>query len=162
MYCCLLFYCQVLLHQLCFIINLIITYLIIPRFHVATIVLPCSRLATLIPPSLLLCCRRRPNADRVCHHVTIKLPLPPLPPRRCHRHHHRRRCQPTTASTKLPLLPLSTLQDKFDNEKEFCNNADIDCVQLSRSFQLGIKFLHGGMHPIFNALVYLSFYHNNL
>jgi hypothetical protein len=60
------------------------------------------------------------------------------------------------------LLPFSTLQDKFDNEKEFCNNADIDCVQLSQLFQLGVGFLHGGMHPIFDALVCLSLYPNNL
>jgi hypothetical protein len=67
-----------------------------------------------------------------------------------------------TAATKLPLLPLSTLLDKFDNEKEFCNLTDVDFVQLSQLFQLGVKFLHGGMLPIFNALVYLSLYHNNL
>ncbi len=124
--------------------------------------LPCCCLATLIPPPPPLCCRRRPNANPVRCHVTIKLPPLPLPPFCRHRHHHHRRCQPTTASTKLPPLPLSTLQDKFDNEKEFCNNADIDCVQLSWLFQLGVKFLHGGMHPIFDALVYLSFYRNNL
>jgi hypothetical protein len=57
-----------------------------------------------------------------------------LPPSYPHHHCHRRRCQPATASTKLLPLPLSTLQDKFDNEKEFCNNADIDCVQLSQLF----------------------------
>jgi hypothetical protein len=62
------------------------------------------------------------NAGRVCRRVTTKLPSPPLPPRHRHCHHH------TTASTKLPLLPFSTLQDKFDNEKEFCNTADIDCI----------------------------------
>ncbi len=160
--CHLLLHCQstppsaLLHHQSCNYIP------IIPRSHVATIVLPCCRLATLIPPPPPLCCPRHPNADRVCHHVTTKLPPVPLPPHRRHRHHHRWRCQPTTASTKLPPLPLSTLQDKFDNEKEFCNNADIDCIWLSWLFQLGIKFLHGGVHPIFNALVYLSLYCNNL
>jgi hypothetical protein len=90
--------------------------------HVATIVLPCCHLAALIPPPPQLCCRHRLNAGRVRRRVTTKLPPPPLPPRRRHRHHH------ATASTKLPLLPFSTLQDKFDNEKEFCNNADIDCI----------------------------------
>ncbi len=146
----------------CFIISLVITYLIIPCSHVTTIVLPYYRLAALIPPTPPLCCRRRPNTGRVHCHVTTKLPPPPLLPRCCHHHHHRWHCQPATASTKLPLLPLSTLQDKFDNEKEFCNNADIDCVQLSWLFQLGIEFSHGGMHPIFDVLVYLSLYHNNL
>ncbi len=136
---------------------------IIPRSHVATIVLQCCCLAALIPPPPPLCCCCRPNAGHVRRHVTTKLPQPPLPLRRRHRHHHRQRCQPATASTKLPPLPLSTLQDKFDNDKEFCNNADIDCVQLSWLFRLGIKFLHGGMCPIlFNALVYLSLYRNNL
>jgi hypothetical protein len=67
-----------------------------------------------------------------------------------------------TPATKLPPLLLSTLYDKFDNEKELCNMTDIDFVQLSQLFQLGVKFLHGGMLPIFNALVYLSFHHNNL
>jgi hypothetical protein len=66
------------------------------------------------------------------------------------------------ASTKLLLLLFSTLQDKFDNEKEFCNNADIDCVRLSQLFRLGVEFLHGGMRPIFDALVCLSLYPNNL
>ncbi len=61
------------------------------------------------------------------------------------------------AATKLPLLPLSTLQVKFDNEKEFCNMTDRDFVQLSQLFGFGIKFLHGGMLPIFDALVYLSY-----
>jgi hypothetical protein len=135
---------------------------IIPRSHVATIVLSCCRLATLIPPPLLLCCCRRPNAGRVHRRVTTKLPPPPLPPCRRHHHHRRRRCQPTTASTKLLMMPLYTLQDKLDNEKEFCNNADIDCLQLFQLFRLGIEFSHGGMHPIFNALVYLSLCGNNL
>jgi hypothetical protein len=135
---------------------------IIPCSHVATIVLPCCRLAALIPPPPLLCCRRCPNAGRVRRRVTTKLPPPPLSPCRRHCHHQRRRCQPATASTKLPPLPLLKLQDKFDNEKEFCNNADIDCIQLSWLFRLGIEFLHGGMHPIFDALVYLSLYPNNL
>ncbi len=135
---------------------------IIPHSHVATIVLPCCRLAALIPPPPPLCCCRCPNAGCVRRRVTTKLPPPPLLPHCHHPHHHHRRCQPATASTKLPPLPLSTLQDKFDNEKEFCNNADIDCVWLSWLFRLGIKFLHGGMRPIFDALVYLSLYCNNL
>jgi hypothetical protein len=109
-----------------------------------------------------MCYHHRPNASWVRHRVTTKLPTLPLPPRSRHRHHHCRHCQPATASTKLPLLPLSTLQDKFDNEKEFYNNADIDCVQLSQLFQLGVKFLHGAMHPILDDLVYLSLYCNNL
>jgi hypothetical protein len=50
----------------------------------------------------------------------------------------------------------------FDNEKEFCNMTDIDFVQLSQLFRLGIEFSHGGMLPIFNTLVYLSLYRNNL
>ncbi len=50
----------------------------------------------------------------------------------------------------------------FDNEKELCNMTNIDFVQLSQLFQLDIEFLHGGMLPIFNALVYLTFHHNNL
>jgi hypothetical protein len=63
-----------------------------------------------------------------------------LPPSCPHHHcHHAAATATTTASVaNLPLpppscrrLPLSTLQDKFDNEKEFCKNADIDCIQLS-------------------------------
>ncbi len=67
-----------------------------------------------------------------------------------------------TPATKLPPLLLSTLHDKFDNEKELCNMTDIDFVQLSQLFPLGVKFLHGGMLPIFDALVYLSCHHHNL
>jgi hypothetical protein len=156
MYCHLLLHCQSSFHQLCVIISLVITYLIIPRSHVATIMLPCCHPAALIPPPLLLCCHHRPNAGRVRRRVITKLPPPPLPPRRRHRHHH------ATASTKLPLLPFSTLQDKFDNEKEFCNNADINCVRLSQLFRLCVKFLHGRMRPIFDALICLSLYRNNL
>ncbi len=33
---------------------------------------------------------------------------------------------------------------------------DVDFFRLSGLFQLGIKFLHGGMLSIFDALVYLS------
>ena len=36
-----------------------------------------------------------------------------------------------TPTTNLSPSPLSTLHDKFDNEKEFCNMTDIDFVQLS-------------------------------
>jgi hypothetical protein len=43
------------------------------------------------------------------------------------RHHHcLRHCQAAAAATKLLQLPLSTLQDKFDNEKEFCKITDVD------------------------------------
>ncbi len=122
------------------------------RHHRAAMLPPCSTDTT----TTAVCCCHHPNAGHVCRSVTTKLPPPPLPPRRHHRHHH------ATASTKLSLSPFSTLHDKFDNEKEFCNNADIDCIRLSQLFQLGIKFLHGGMRPIFDALVCLSLYHNNL
>jgi hypothetical protein len=44
-----------------------------------------------------------------------------------------------TAATKLPQLPLSTLQDKFDNEKEFCNMTDKDFIRLSQLFQLALN-----------------------
>jgi hypothetical protein len=72
-----------------------------------------------------------PPRCHVRHCVTTKLSPPPLPPH-CHHHHHRhRRCQAVTAATKLLLLPLSTLRDKFDDEKEFCNMTHIDFVQLS-------------------------------
>jgi hypothetical protein len=60
---------------------------------------------------------------RLHHHVTPKLPPLPLTPRRHHRHPH---CQAAAATTKLLPLPLSTLQDMFDNEKEFCKMTDID------------------------------------
>jgi hypothetical protein len=70
-----------------------------------------------------------PLRCHVCRHVTTKLPPLPLPPH-C-RHHHPRRCQAAIATTKLLPLPLSTLQDKFDNEKKFCNMTVIDFVQLS-------------------------------
>jgi hypothetical protein len=103
-----------------------------------------------------------PPHYRVRCRVTTKLPPLPLPPHRRHRCHRCRHCQPATAATKLPPLPLSILQDKFDNEKEFCNNEDVDFVQPSQLFQLGVKFLHGGMLPIFDTLVYLSSYQNNL
>jgi hypothetical protein len=87
--------------------------------------LPCychhtAATTTLLPP---LHCRVR-------HHVTTKLPPPPLPPCHHHRHHLRWRCQAVTAATKLPPLPLSTLQDKFDDEKEFCNMTDIKLSAL--------------------------------
>ena len=67
-----------------------------------------------------------------------------------------------TPATKLPPSLLSTLHDKFDNEKELCNMTDIDFIQLSQLFQLGVEFLHGGMLPIFDTLVYLSCHHHNL
>ncbi len=122
------------------------------RHHRAAMLPPCSTdtatTAAVLPPS--------PQAGRVRHRIITKLPPPPLPPRHRHCHHH------ATASTKLPLLLFSTLQDKFDNEKEFCNNADIDCVRFSQLFRLGVEFLHGGMRPIFDALICLSLYRNNL
>ncbi len=96
-----------------------------------------------------------PPQCRVCRHVTTKLPPPPLPPCRCH--HCHRHCQDATAAAKLPPLSLSTLWDRFDDEKEFCKMTDIDFSHLSWLFQPGIEFLHGGMLPIFNALVYLSY-----
>ncbi len=121
----------------------------------ATTMLPrCCRhtatTATLLP--LLCCCLNR--------RVTPKLPPLPLTPRRCHCHQH---CQAAAAATKLPPLPLSTLQDMFDNEKKFCNMTNVDFFWLSSwLFQPGIEFLHGEMLPIFDALVYLSLYCNNL
>ncbi len=68
---------------------------------------------------------------RVCRHVTIKLLPQPLAPHRHHRHHRYQSCQAAAAATQLLLLPLSSLQDKFDNEKEICNMTDIDFVRLS-------------------------------
>ncbi len=157
-------------------------YLITPHSHVATIMLPCCRRAALLPPSppLWCCC---------CHHAATLMPphcrhryavvatalppprcrlhrrvtpkLPPLPLTPCRRH-RRRHCQAATVTTKLLPLPLSTLQDMFDNEKEFCKMTDVDFFRLSWLFRPGIKFLHGGMHPIFDALVYLSLYRKNL
>ncbi len=137
------FIAKVLFHQLCF-INLIIIYLIIPHSHVATIMLPCCCLAALILPPPLLCCRRRFNASYVRRRVTTKLPTAPLPPC-CHPcHHHHQHCQPATTSTKLPPSLLSKLQDKFDNEKEFCNNADIDCIQFLDYSDLASNSCMGG------------------
>ena len=62
------------------------------------------------------------------------------------------------ATTKVPPLPLSTLQDRFDNEKLFCKMTEVDFFPLSQLFRPGVKFLHGGMLPIFDAIVYLSLY----
>jgi hypothetical protein len=67
-----------------------------------------------------------------------------------------------TPATNLPPSLLSTLHDNFDNENELCNMTDIDFVQLSQLFQLGVKFLHRGMLQIFDALVYLSCHHHNV
>jgi hypothetical protein len=102
----------------------------------------------LLPPPC--CCVRR--------RVAIKLPPPPLPP---HRRCRRRRCQAATA-TKLCHSPLSRLRDRFDDEKEFCKMTDDDFFKLSHLLWLGVEFLHRGVLPIFNALVYLSLNHNNL
>jgi hypothetical protein len=63
-----------------------------------------------------------------CHlhrRVTPKLLPPLLTPRRYHRH---QRCQAAATTTKLPPLLLSTLQDIFDNEIEFCKMTDVDIV----------------------------------
>jgi hypothetical protein len=134
------FIANVLLHQLCFIVSAVITYLITPCSHVATIMLPCCHLAALMPPPPpLYYCRYTAATTRLlpsprCHvrpHVTTKLPPLPLPPCRHHHRHHCQHCQAATATTKLPPLPLSTLRDKFDNEKEFCNMTDIDFVRHS-------------------------------
>jgi hypothetical protein len=121
-------------------------YLITPHSHDATIMLPCCRHAALMRPPPPLYCRRHPKLPRCCRHtaatatllppprcclcchIATKLLSLPLPPHRCHCH---RRCQAATAATKLPPLPLSTLQDRFDNEKEFCKMTDIDFVRLS-------------------------------
>ncbi len=119
----------------------------------------CHTTAATLPPPLG-CCHH--CTCHVCHRVTTKLLPPPLPPHRHHCRYHRRRCQAATAATKLLPLLLLTLQDKFDSEKEFCNMTDIDCVWLSWLLWAGIKFLHGGMLPIFSALVYLSLYCYNL
>jgi hypothetical protein len=59
-------------------------------------------------------------------------------------------------------LAVIYIAHKFDNEKELCNMTEIDFVQLSQLFQLGVEFLHRGMLPIFDALVYLSCHHHNL
>ncbi len=110
--------------------------------------LPCCCHQTAATATLLLprhCCLR--------HRVATKLPPLPLPPRCCHRRCH---CQAATVAAKLPLLPLSTLWDRFDDEKEWCKMTDIDFFWLSWLFQLGVEFLHGGMLSIFDALVYLS------
>jgi hypothetical protein len=82
-----------------------------------------------------------------------------MTPRRRHHYWH---CQAAAATTKLLPLPLSTLQDMFDNEIEFCKMTDVDFVQLSQLFRPGVEFLQGGLLPILNALVYLSLYCNNL
>jgi hypothetical protein len=111
-----------------------------------------SATTTLLPPPRCWVCRR----------VATKLPLPPLlplPP--CHHHCHPH-CQAHAATTKLLPLLLSTLQDRFDNKEEFCKMTDVDFFQLTQLFQPGVKFLHGEMVPIFDALVYLSLNHIHL
>ncbi len=124
------------------------------RCAVATItMLPC-----LLPPCCCRCCAAvsaivlPPSCHHChCHHAATtpaaaaKLPLPPW--------HH----QAAAAAAKLLLLQSSTLWDRFlDDEKELCKMTDVDFFWLSQLFQLGIKFLHGGMLSIFGALVYLS------
>ncbi len=117
----------------------------------------CAATATMLPR----CCRHTaatatllpPPRCRLCPRVATKLPPPPLQP--CCHHHHRR-CQAANAAAKLPPLPLSTLWDSFDDEKEFCKMTEVDFFQLSQLFRPGVKFLHGGMLSIFHTLVYLS------
>ncbi len=152
-------------------------YLKTPRSHVTTIVLPCCCHAALLLPPLPLCCRRRHHAATPlpphCYHcyavaaaalhlrrrVATKLPQPPLPP--CH-FHHRCHCQAAAATAKLLPLLLSTLWDRFDDEKEFCKMIDIDFFQLSWLFWPGVEFSHGGMLSIFDTLVYLSLNYTHL
>ncbi len=94
------------------------------------------------------CCRHR------CYVAVNLLPLP-LPPccrhRPCCRHH-----QAAAAAAKLPPPPLCTLWDRFDDVKELYKMTDVDFFQLSQVLWLGVKFLHGRMLSIFDALVYLS------
>ncbi len=104
---------------------------------------PATTIAMLPPP---------PRCSLPCS-ITIKLPQLPLLLRRRHCRCH---CQAATATTKLPPLSPSTLWDRFDDEKELCKMTDVDFFQLSWLFQLGLKFLHGGMLSILNALVYPS------
>jgi hypothetical protein len=94
------------------------------HFHAAMLP-PCSTIAAitaavLLP--LLPCCR-----------TAAATLLPPL--RFCGRHAAAsaavlppscRRCQAAAAATKLTPLPLFILQDRFDNEKEFCTMTDVD------------------------------------
>ncbi len=114
----------------------------------ATIMLPycCCHTAaiTMLPP---------PPRCRLCRQVAAKLQPLPMPPCCCHR---RRHCQAAAAAAKLLRLLLSTLWDKFDDEKKLCKMTDVDFFWLSWLFWYGIKFLHGAMCSIFDALVYLS------
>jgi hypothetical protein len=80
-----------------------------------------AAVATMLPG----CCRHTATTAtllplprcRLYRCVTPKLQPPPLTPRRryCHWHY-----QAAAAAAKLPMLPLSTLQDMFDNKKGFC------------------------------------------
>ncbi len=108
--------------------------------------------ATATPLLPLRCClvRRR---------VTTKLLPLPLPPCRYHCH---LRCQAATVTTKLLPLPLSTLWDRFDDEKVFCKMTYIDFSQLFWLFQPDVNFLHGGILSIFDTLVYLLLNHIHL
>ncbi len=106
----------------------------------------CRHTATTATLPLLLRCPP-------CPHVATKLLPPPLPPCCCHCRCH---CQAVAATPKLLSLPLSTLSDRFDDEKWLCKLTDDDFCWLYWLFWLGIKFLHGWMFSIFNALVYLS------
>jgi hypothetical protein len=85
--------------------------------------LPCCCRHTAAIATLLL-----PPRCHIHRRVTPKLPPLSLTPCHCHR---RWRCQAATATTKLPLLLLSTLQDMVDNEIESCKMTDIDFFQLS-------------------------------
>jgi hypothetical protein len=127
------------------IINFNHEYLITPHSHVATVMLPCCLHAALMLQLLPLYCRRCHHAVMLlpphCRHryavattalppppPAIKLLPPPLPP--CCRH-FRWHCQAAAAATKVAPLPLSILQDRFDNEKEFCKMTDVDFFQFS-------------------------------
>ncbi len=153
-------------------------YPITPYSHVVTIMLPWCHQTALLTPLLPLCCHHCHNAMLPCcyrhttaiamllppprycvhSHVATKVPPPPVPPPR----HHRPHCSQAATTTKLLPLPLSTLCNRFDDEKEFCKMTDVDFFELSCLFQLGVEFLHRGMLPIFDALVCLLLNLNNL
>jgi hypothetical protein len=149
-------------------------YLTKHHSHIAAIMLPCCRCAALprhqrrcaaAAATMLPCCCRHTAATATllplllrCHlHCCVAAKLPPLPlhPRCCHRRCH---CchQAAAAAAKLLPPPLSTLWDRFVDEKELCKMTDVDFFWISGLSWLGVEFLHGGMLLIFNALVYMS------